>query len=220
MGRILKRVALDFDWPLNEIWKGYINPHYKACPDCENGYTPDHRWLDAIVHVLMLAGEAGIEDRPLHPWLRELALAPSQRPTPGMAKLTEGLAGRPPDRPFGHDSIDNWSASKKIIEAAGLDPETWGICSTCKGSAIDPSVEVAYEAWKEEEPPAGEGYQLWENTTEGSPQSPVFATLNELCEWAAQNATTFGSYTASAQEWKQMLGEDFVHHQEGGMIFL
>jgi hypothetical protein len=26
MGRELKRVPLDFDCPLNKVWKGYINP--------------------------------------------------------------------------------------------------------------------------------------------------------------------------------------------------
>lgn len=25
MGRTLKRVALDFDWPLNQVWKGFVN---------------------------------------------------------------------------------------------------------------------------------------------------------------------------------------------------
>lgn len=36
MGRKLKRVALDFDWPLNEVWKGYINPDTAdySCPGC------------------------------------------------------------------------------------------------------------------------------------------------------------------------------------------
>lgn len=31
-------------------------------------------------------------------------------------------------------------------------------------------------------PPKGDGYQLWETTSEGKPMSPVFATLDELCE--------------------------------------
>lgn len=33
MGRELKRVPLDFDWPLNERWKGYVSPEWRACPE-------------------------------------------------------------------------------------------------------------------------------------------------------------------------------------------
>ena len=69
-------------------------------------------------------------------------------------------------------------------------------------------------------PPSGEGYQLWETTSEGSPVSPVFDSLDVLCEWCEKYATTFGSFKASKEEWKQMLLEDFVHHREGNVIFL
>ncbi len=37
MGRKLKRVALDFAWPQNQGWEGYLNPfnkHSVECPDC------------------------------------------------------------------------------------------------------------------------------------------------------------------------------------------
>lgn len=42
MGRELKRVALDFDWPIDKTWDGYLNPFYKhckPCPFCESGYS-------------------------------------------------------------------------------------------------------------------------------------------------------------------------------------
>jgi len=35
--------------------------------------------------------------------------------------------------------------------------------------------------------------------------------LKELCEWCATNATTFADYTATADQWEKMLGEEFVH---------
>ena len=41
MGREIKRVAADFNWPLEKVWRGYINPFYvhsHQCPDCKNGY--------------------------------------------------------------------------------------------------------------------------------------------------------------------------------------
>lgn len=43
MGRELKRVPLDFTWPLNKPWQGYINPHYTAqqCEHCAgSGSSP------------------------------------------------------------------------------------------------------------------------------------------------------------------------------------
>jgi len=77
-----------------------------------------------------------------------------------------------------------------------------------------------YVKWTFLEPPKGEGYQLWETTSEGTPQSPVFKTLDELCEWCADNATTFADYTATASEWKQMLSEGIVHHTEDNITFI
>lgn len=223
MGRTLKRVPLDFDWKLNETWQGYINPYYKPCQHCDgDGYTPARRWLEAIVQLILLAGEEVAKEGGVvtHPYLWALMNAPRTLPTPDMAELSTGLSGRAPDRFIGHDALDRYSAARKIIEAAGLDPETWGICSSCEGGGVDPEVQAAYEAWTPSEPPTGEGYQLWETTSEGSPQSPVFATLDELCAWCAEHATTFGNFHAGAEQWKQMLEVDFVHHQEGRIIFL
>lgn len=34
MGRELKRVPLDFVWPENKPWQGYLNPHYAKIHDC------------------------------------------------------------------------------------------------------------------------------------------------------------------------------------------
>lgn len=50
MGRELKRVPFDFDWPLNEVWLGFINPYYGKCsddcPECNStGLTPLARAL-------------------------------------------------------------------------------------------------------------------------------------------------------------------------------
>ena len=69
------------------------------------------------------------------------------------------------------------------------------------------------------EVPKGEGFQLWETTSEGSPISPVFETLDELCEWCEDNATTVGSLKASKKEWKEMLSENFVYHKEKNLVF-
>ena len=44
MGREVKRVATDFEWPLDKVWEGYLNPWYKhrmKCFSCNgSGYSP------------------------------------------------------------------------------------------------------------------------------------------------------------------------------------
>jgi hypothetical protein len=45
------------------------------------------------------------------------------------------------------------------------------------------------------------GYQLYETTTEGTPVSPVFTTLEDLAEWCAPHATVFASFRWTKEEW-------------------
>lgn len=200
--REARRVPLDFDWPLGEVWQGYLSPDWRPCPssDCHNGSTMAGRWLECAVHLILLIGEAGISDHELHPWLREMPLNPGVKPGPDAAELSGGLAGRAPRVPFGHDAIDLFSAQRKIIEAAGL-PETWGTCQVCGGHSIHPDDREAADAWEATEPPTGEGWQLWETTSEGSPRSPVFASAEELASWCEDNATVFADAHWSKDQW-------------------
>ena len=51
MGRELERVPLDFDWPLNRPWRGYINPFHTAvrCAACDgSGGSPEAMRLSAL----------------------------------------------------------------------------------------------------------------------------------------------------------------------------
>lgn len=208
MGREIKRVALDFDCPLDTTWKGYLNPHLvPACPTCEGrGETASLRALSRLVSTLMLAGADSLERTPdgrpgtipnwpgspykhswPHPYVLEAGVAD---PGTTLHELTAGLAGRPPTGPFGHDSCDHWSAAKKIIAAAGL-PETWGDCPACGGSGEAQTPEAAEiralsEAWTPTEPPAGDGWQLWQTVSEGGPVSPVFPTAEGLAGWISK----------------------------------
>lgn len=111
MGRVIKRVPLDFDWPLNKIWYGYL--HHLCSENC-----------DDCKHYASLKG----------------------------LSLTE----------YG-----------------------------CPDFHLDP--------------PTGEGYQLWETTTEGSPISPVFDSPEELAAWCALHATIFGSETMDYEQWLRMI---------------
>ncbi len=53
-------------------------------------------------------------------------------------------------------------------------------------------------------------FQLYESTSEGTPKSPPFATLEEVAVYAAEHATTFASFKATKEEWLKMLSADFV----------
>jgi hypothetical protein len=64
--------------------------------------------------------------------------------------------------------------------------------------------------------------QLYENTSEGTPISPVFAKedFKKLCEYAAENCSTFADFKATKEQWMKMLGDGLVIHQEGNFIFM
>lgn len=85
---------------------------------------------------------------------------------------------------MGHDSCNSYVCIKAACKKLGVSTT----CEHCQGSAtVWPSEEIKKqcEDWKETEPPTGEGYQLWQTVSEGSPISPVFATADELAEWLA-----------------------------------
>jgi len=227
------RVPLDFDWPLGERWKGYVNPHYHNCPECDGrGETASAQILDRWIRVLLLcAEESQFDDEAIaamrgrgriypHPYLQNDPMWIRKRGDLGddLLPLVEGIV-EVDQGPLGFGSTAAWKFRDKFLEFAGADPETWGRCQLCSGEGIDPEYKEAAEAWTEYPPPEGNGFQLWETTSEGSPVSPVFGTLEELCEWAAENATTFADFKASKEEWMKMLDEDFVHHAEGSAIF-
>ncbi len=48
-------------------------------------------------------------------------------------------------------------------------------------------------------------FMLYEDTTEGTPLSPAFATLEEVAEYAAKHCSTFADFKATAEEWLRML---------------
>lgn len=206
MGREVKRVPLDFQWTENKVWEGFLNPHYKKChncPQCEGrGETVASQRLGDLVSLLMLSGSDAIGGK-CHPYFYEAPLLYTQGKACGqdMIELTAALAGREPST-MGHDCLDKWQANKKIIAAAEL-PEAWGTCLACNGSGTiwdSPEDEQAADDWSCTEPPKGEGYQIWETVSEGSPISPVFATPEELAQhmagrvWGADRGTSYETW--------------------------
>jgi len=142
---------------------------------------------------------------------------------------------------MGHDSINSWVCMKARAEREGVEltcktcggqgyywpnveyddlPRlTEGLLKPAQILELKPVgklvpsdvVAKLYEEWEDYEPPEGPGFQLWENCSEGSPVSPVFATIEELCEHCETYQTTFGSFKATKEEWRKMLDENYVY---------
>jgi len=132
MGREIKRVPMDFDWPLHAIWPGYL-----LCL-CN----------DDMAHAI---------------------------------------------RKPGATSEETCEACRHFGRLAGLAATPGG----CPETTIDP--------------PAGDGWQLWETVTEGSPVSPVFATPEQLARWLVQpgNDTSITRGTSYAV-WLRMIEEGWA----------
>lgn len=75
-----------------------------------------------------------------------------------------------------------------LVEARCTREGVESACQTCGGhGSLEryPGQRAEAEAWERTEPPTGDGWQLWESVSEGSPISPVFATAEELAQWLA-----------------------------------
>jgi hypothetical protein len=234
MGRELKRVPMDFDWPIDKIWDGYLTPEEFRLPQCAacggDGYTPEARaiadtfyphmiggpradelaWCDKIgqaeVDNLLAKGRLTtlVKHDPTEDNPRDWEWKPLPRIAEEVNANQRGLDS--------HDAINRWLLVSFRCERLGI-PEK---CSTCTGHGNIATDEEREEAEKDHrvDPPEGEGYQLWETTTEGSPLSPVFATIEELCTYAAANCTVFGGSTTTAEGWREMLDESYVRLEE------
>lgn len=179
----LRRVPLDFDWPIDKVWEGFLNPHYSECPHCHKGYTNARIRLQEIVSLLSLAGSDNLEGRN-YPRSKAVSSHPNRVPSNDINELLQGLSGRAPSPFTGYNC---YAIECKIISAAGLNHEEWGLCQYCSGEGVNPEVREVYEAWESYEPPEGVGYQLWETTSEGSPITPVFENFTDLIKWLVEN---------------------------------
>lgn len=114
MGRELYLVPLDFNHPLNEIWPGFVNPHFRPCPasltnDCHGGGTNASEWLYTIARLIALVGSEAASGTPAHlehyaktgriyphPYLKEWKQAPRTKIPDAVQERLHGLA--PHDR--------------------------------------------------------------------------------------------------------------------------
>lgn len=264
MSREIKRVPLDFDWPLNEVWSGYVHTDEQRarwaeddCPDCTRGWAPraQHlldQWygnapfrpedngstpLTPETPAVRAFAERNVtrDAQSLHFYTRDYfghistdvaIVREAQRLADlwnGMwahhlnaqdvedLRATERLPHRLTHR-FDRDADPRWQRIEPepvitaeqlnelaitnsldgrvdpyaIIEARCAREGASSTCLTCGGHA---SLEryrgqrAEAEKWEPTEPPTGEGWQLWESVSEGSPISPVFGTAEELAQW-------------------------------------
>jgi hypothetical protein len=204
MGRELKRVPLDFDWPLNKTWLGYVCPYrsVKCCYCDETGLNPEtakisdafyahkgvgERWAHRItldeLQALLDADRLWGFWRPTIPgkgW------DPDAKPPKASQELLDRVnaANAPQSRAFlmGHDAINRWVLIKARAKRLGV----YGECKQCKGDGslwYSPKIKKLAARWKGRGPPKGPGFQLWETVSEGSPVSPVFPTAEEFAAW-------------------------------------
>jgi hypothetical protein len=246
VSREIRRIAVDFDWPLNEVWQGYLMPEEllaESCLACENGYSEHGKYLHDLWYGYVPFKPEDNGSTPLSPntpAVREFAernvnSAPEFYGRDPMAVLREAtrladmwngqwshhlneddvaalVAGdrlwdlthtwdpenrwQPMDpfviptpeqvnewdiRSMGHDSINASICTRARCDRDGKPY----LCARCDGSGQawrSDEHKAAHEAWEPTEPPAGDGWQVWNTVSEGSPVTPVFATRAELVD--------------------------------------
>lgn len=249
MGREIRRVPLDFKWPINTVWGGFINPFYKQsieCPECGgNGESKEAQKISNRWHNIDRSSDFKPEDRgskpflPDHPTIQTLAkrnvpsLIPSdvaieanrlcslfnsqwchhlnQQDVDNLVKdrrlidfthnLSKEHGWQPKNPPYTptaeevnnwslcgltHDSINKHIVVKEECKRLGIE----FFCAACKGDGIiwpTEKIKRQCDRWKCTDPPNGDGYQLWETVSEGSPISPVFANPEDLADWLTES---------------------------------
>ncbi len=263
MGREIKKVSLDFAWPLEKPWGGYINPYFSQtthCPHCKNGYSKianelQEKWYGngefkpedngstpiTVEHPYIVA----LAERNCNRWatiefekirLRDMFNARwmhhlNQEEVNVLCeegrlmdfthtwKLGDGWKEKSPKyvptakevndwslQGMGHDSTNCYIVVKHACEKLGVS----SVCYHCNGEVtVWPSKEIKElsESWKQTEPPKGEGYQLWETVSEGSPISPVFEKAEDLANWLMSDEYTWDKETSYEQWMKFILGD-------------
>lgn len=219
MSRELKRVPMDFRWPLSMPWRGYICPYRsQPCKPCDgSGRGAAMKQLADDFYDFAGTGRRWcdqITDDEVAALLTEQRLMRFPEP------ITAQRVNDAERQHHVHDAINRWILIR--IRAERL--HVAGSCEYCAGEGehwFTDEVKRLYDKWERYDPPTGAGFQLWENVSEGSPVSPVFSSLDELCVWCETHATTFGSERATAAEWREMLAADFVHASDDrGNIFM
>lgn len=213
MGRDVKRVPLDFDQSLFTTWEGYLRPDRfdeLPCRVCGgDGFTPAARAVSetfyphrirtgsfpgAGEHAERLAwcdkiGQAEVDNLLAKGRLRTLVSREPTEDNPrdwewqALPRTAEDVnAEQHCGGLSGHDAINRMILVRFRCEVLGIAMP----CVACDGhGSVEayPGQRAEAEAWEPTGPPEGEGWQLWETVSEGSPVSPVFASSEDLARW-------------------------------------
>lgn len=152
----------------------------------------DH-WNGMWSHHLSQADvDALVEGNRLYDFTRTFTPGEGWRPDPSKPHPTAEQVNRWSLVGFGHDSINAHVAISARCDREGV-PHT---CERCGGhGSLErfPGQRAEAEAWKPTEPPTGDGWQLWETVSEGSPISPVFDSPEGLARWMSSPEYTWGA---------------------------
>lgn len=213
MGREIKRVPLDFKWPMDKTWEGFLNPDPPLkCPRCkgsgssqeyirltnewywgnpEGYWDPDTKDDTATQHQLTQEEVNLLVDN--HRLWDFAATWTGKRWEPILNDdgsqyypTAEEVNEASRTSPMVHDSLNQWIVCKHRAEKAGF-PLQCDVCEDGTGQQFrDEAHQTHCEEWKETQPPEGDGWQVWETVSEGSPVTPVFATADELIEYLVE----------------------------------
>lgn len=249
MGRVVKRVEIDFEWPMNVVWQGFINPHYDECTTCshcdgmgysafgrkfherwhgsvpfrpeDNGSTPipfSHPEIMAFAtrQILRSPEYYGSGDSAVNREAKRLAELYNARMECHLNQRDLDILLSDPDglgSCFTHARDENGEMAPRtalqkltleeyqsivigslmarvnyspILAARANERGESEFCLECAGNGSvwsSDEARIRSNEWKQEEPPEGEGWQLWETVSEGSPVSPVFSTPEALAAW-------------------------------------
>ena len=202
MSREVRRVPLDFDFPLGKTWSGYLMPDSLAprlCPDCNgSGQTHFGWWLQNFSYVMsMMADDVRDQahDKPMHPWLTQFPRAYGHwdgdgryaidRLSPDAVAFFAALASLQGRVPGGMSTdTEPYLVYHALLKLTGVSVE----CPQCHGEGsfeAYPGQDADRDAWERTAPPEGPGWQLWQTVSGGGPVSPVFENPERLAEWMA-----------------------------------
>ncbi len=116
-----------------------------------------------------------------------------------------------------HDGINRMLLIQFRCKQLGIQAH----CNVCQGHgdiATAEQREIA-DKWESQPPPTGDGYQMWETVSEGSPQTPVFTTLDGLVDWLVENHENVAGTFPSRDEWSTLLsGQAYGIDVETGSV--
>lgn len=125
----------------------------------------------------------------------------------GAAKWEQGLVAKH-KLVTDEDGNSEWEisyVSRELLESAPILSEAETDDDSYEDWA-DPRPDPAHYMpdWPEEE---RTHLMMYQNTTEGTPISPVFETAEELAQWLVDNDTSaYGDSVSSYEEWLEMIG--------------